>query len=475
MARSALLALIAFSPLIAQNATIPNADRKQVERQETVNRLIVRAHTLPPEFAADILLQAAGSHFVADKALKRELIDEAFDMAGNVQNPLPRTGGHWTDSQLGMISASQDLSMDTLSLRARSVEAMLSIDPEHAREMFMDIHLPAWARLTCKDSLAPAFDPYFRTLLAVFQKSFTAEERRKQDDLNFISELFRVIDSPLEIGPALNIALELKSPELLRILSGVLKNISPDPRSTMAFRLPADLSPIAAMDPSGMSFLEAYRGFLVSAYGNGRCSVALEMLDGQEILARQIRSFNALSARLEGLNRIVKDEVQNFSIEESYKEKPFWQSTGSQELLRSLQWLNHGNRDIPGDKRFWTAEERTSLEWTTKANDTLKMIDEWKVEEESSPLDYLYMKCDAYQTLAKLAPPGAVRNRAIDHLLIHLASSYADIEDHVAWFLPAHDLLKADEVFYGHEMARSPNPVLGAYGELSILLGSAKL
>jgi hypothetical protein len=459
--RCALLALLAFSPVMAQKVT----------QDDVVNRTLLRAHTLAPEFAADIILQLADSRFVTNKSQKAELIDEAFKMAGTAQNAFPRQGGHWTDSQLGMVHAAGRLSMDGLSLRTRSIEAMLPVNPTHAREMFLEIHLPSGTRLSCKDSLVPIFDQYFRTLLKVFQKSFSADERRDGADLDFISQRFRAIDSPLQIAPALKVALELKSPDLIGILAGVVKNLSPAPRSVTALPL-SDLSVIPALGSAGVGFLEAYREFLVSAYGKSRCSVALEMFQGGDPLTPPIRSFNGLVAQLEGLNPITKEEVQNYDIEESYKEKPFWDSSRSRELLRSLQWLTHGNRDLPGDQRFWTPQERTSLEWTSKAIETLKQVDGWKADDESSSVDYFYMKSHVYETLAKLAPLGAVRDRAINHLLVHLASSYADVEDHVAWFLPAHNLLNADAAFYAHEMSRSANPVLSAYGDLTILLGS---
>jgi hypothetical protein len=470
MRRSVTAALFAFLPLIAQEPVDPPKNREP-ETTEPVKRLLLRAQTLPPEFTSDILLRIADSALVPGAVAKRELIEESFSLAGSAQNPFPRAGGLWTDSQLGMISAAQDLSMDSLSLKTRSVELMLAIDPSRAREMFQSVHLSAWTRLSCKDPLAPVFDAYFRTLQLVFQQSFTKQERDRHDDAAFIADRFRAIDSPLQVRPALKVALDLKSPELLSILAGVLQNISPDARSTMALQTPSDLSPIAKLGSAGMAFLQSFRGFLVSAYGNSRCSSAMDTSAGKEILAGRIPAFNGLARQTEGLNRITREEVQEFTIEESYQEKPFWQSPKSKELLRSLQWLTHGNRPGQVPPKMWTAEERESLEWTSRATDTLKQIDDWKMDQEPTPLDYVYMKCSVYQQLAALAPPGTVRTRAIDHLLVHLASTYSDIDDHVAWFVPVHDLLQVDRVFYGHEMARSPNPVLAAYGELSVLLG----
>ena len=53
--------------------------------------------------------------------------------------------------------------------------------------------------------------------------------------------------------------------------------------------------------------------------------------------------------------------------------------------MSALKWLNHGNRDLPGDSRFFTPEERATEEWNAHFVDALTLIEGWKESEEIRP------------------------------------------------------------------------------------------
>jgi hypothetical protein len=55
-----------------------------------------RARSLPPEFAADALLRTAGSSTVTDVKWKREILEDAFNLAASAQEPFARR--NWTGS-----------------------------------------------------------------------------------------------------------------------------------------------------------------------------------------------------------------------------------------------------------------------------------------------------------------------------------------------------------------------------------------
>ena len=40
----------------------------------------------------------------------------------------------------------------------------------------------------------------------------------------------------------------------------------------------------------------------------------------------------------------------------------FWVSERARQVLNDLKWLNHGNRELRGSQRFWTAEEADPLD-----------------------------------------------------------------------------------------------------------------
>jgi len=47
---------------------------------------------LPPEFAADLLIRSVSSQIITEQKWKGELLQEAFNVAGNAQLSFPRIG-----------------------------------------------------------------------------------------------------------------------------------------------------------------------------------------------------------------------------------------------------------------------------------------------------------------------------------------------------------------------------------------------
>jgi hypothetical protein len=113
----------------------------------------------------------------------------------------------------------------------------------------------------------------------------------------------------------------------------------------------------------------------------------------------------------------------------------FWQSKRSKEVLNALKWLNHGNRNLPDDQRFWTIEERSTKEWDAHYHDLLKLIEAWKEEEETSAADYYFMVTHTYESLAALVPPGPAREDAMSNFLSFVEQRYATLENHNLWFV----------------------------------------
>ena len=107
----------------------------------------------------------------------------------------------------------------------------------------------------------------------------------------------------------------------------------------------------------------------------------------------------------------------------TYKDDQFWQSARSRQVLDALKWLNHGNRNLPDDQRFWTLAERSTMEWNAHYVDTLKLIEGWTPDEEPAPEDYYAMKAHVYMLLAGLVPPGKSRDNAMGMYRSFLESS----------------------------------------------------
>ena len=108
--------------------------------------------------------------------------------------------------------------------------------PLKARELFLEITRPALPPLTCDDPLFYDVGDYYQTLGAVAQSAFTAQERKKEEDLNFLLDYMGQVSSPAQLAPLARVIKSASvSPQQRDILwnkfYGLLESMQPDGRS----------------------------------------------------------------------------------------------------------------------------------------------------------------------------------------------------------------------------------------------------
>jgi hypothetical protein len=219
-----------------QPSDAPEEGKKRLPPE--VRLLVDDARSAPAEFAADALLRLAQSGKIPEPEQKRELIEEAFRLAANAQFPLPRKylGYFHVDTRTGYLRMAHDLKFDRLSLQCRAVRAMLAVDRKKARELFGELPGLAVPALTCADTLIPDVSDFYETLLAAAQETFSPEEVRRQEHVFFLATHLSSVTSPLQVGPAANVAADFRAsaPQremLLSAFAGALKKISGDDRA----------------------------------------------------------------------------------------------------------------------------------------------------------------------------------------------------------------------------------------------------
>jgi hypothetical protein len=83
--------------------------------------------------------------------------------------------------------------------------------------------------------------------------------------------------------------------------------------------------------------------------------------------------FNALVEKVDPVaavhKPITEEESKPLKDEGTFDPKMFWRSKRSKEVLNALNWLKHGNHDLPDNQRFGTLEERSSKEWDAHYHD----------------------------------------------------------------------------------------------------------
>jgi hypothetical protein len=437
-----------------------------------------RARSLPSEFCADSLLRIAKTDLILDPKWKRELIEEAFRTGARAQLPLKRRGAIHTDTRQAHESWTNDL--EALTLQLRAVLAMIPFDPIRARILFEEIALPELPNPECKDPLTADVDMYYTTAAKVFEKGFTPKELEKEEHLLFLERMIGTMRSPVQVGPVANMLRAVFVTPVQRaglhsryaVMLGSIRGSS----RVFGGTGPGSLTALMVLRQDGVPLpplATAIRGYLTNHLSGPRCT---DHLAAQGKLTAAAQAFNMLirPLGLTDVKPISVDEDTPSKIEPAYRLDEFWQSPRSKQVLEELRWLTHGNRDLPGDKRFWTLDERSTIEWTTRFYETLKLIEGWKEDEEPSREEYSAMKAHTYGTLARLAPPGKPREMAMGQWIQFLEQNYFLVENHNYWFTDVKFMLDETKATKDREnrdwilgeLTRSANPIIALYADL---------
>jgi len=183
--------------------------------------LIGQAHAAPPEFAADALLRIAEKAKLTPEG-KIELLEEAFRLAQRAHFSIPyRSFRAESDSLAATRNQAYRLQLDTLSLQARAVRALLPIAPAKARQYFELMRLPQLPQLTCAGALIPDVATFYDLLGQVAPATFSAKERAKEEDVNFVLNYISRITSPVQLAPAARLVKTQKEVVLVQF-NGIL-------------------------------------------------------------------------------------------------------------------------------------------------------------------------------------------------------------------------------------------------------------
>jgi len=460
------------------------ADAQERPKPEADFVNVVRS--LPAEYQADLLLKVAESKQLAsDKEWRRELIDEAFRIGQRAPESYPVAGGSHTDSRSYVTSSLYGL--DSLTLRLRAAERMIPIDPGRAAELFHETPIPAMPVLTCQSAQAPVFEDYYRVLREIHQKGFTQKERERGEPASLLKGAMASLQFPGQVEPFGKMLMLLDvSPmerqELFEAFGAALANVSPADRGFMRHEQSLlDFAFQARM--KGVVLTTVLRGlgsYITAPSGRGAMFGEYRAVD--ENRARAVLpigdSIHGVFARCEQAEpnaaSMAVAKVQPGRDAGKWDDGDFWQSARSKEVLNDLKWLNHGNRKLPDNQRFWTAEERQSSEWGTRYQELQKRIEGWKGEEEPNALDHFWMQSFALHAAAQLVPPGPGKEQAMRRWLTHFEQGYQPGAAQNAWFGLLRRALPSFKPMGGasngvEELLASRNPVVAAYAQWEVL------
>ena len=166
-----------------------------------MDALLDAARGAPAEFAADASIRMAALDQL-EKARRIELLEQAFQKASGAQQPYKRhaTFGRLNNSS-GFLNRAYGLDLDAMSLRLRAIEALLPLDAQKARELFLKTPPPKTPPLKCDDYLIYDVGRFYETLGSIARQSFTAEEVQAGEPFRLLERFAGAITSPVEVAP----------------------------------------------------------------------------------------------------------------------------------------------------------------------------------------------------------------------------------------------------------------------------------
>ena len=447
------------------------------DRPVEMTSVVDAALAAPPEFASDVLIRLAQSTRIKDSRWKRELLDEAFRLAGKSEQKTKRTYfGTVTDTREGYLELALSENIDALSLQAKVVAAMLDTDKTRARELFSQIPEPDRPTLTCDNALVPDVTQFYLVLKRIVNEGFTANETANGDALWFVQKYIQGIRSPVQVGPLAKTITGLKLPAsqmtvLIQSFGDSLKRVSGDFRTFISAasrdRLAqsfGDLSQVCDKLGIPKQYLaQSLRSFILSNFAAVQCT------DERVQPTKGVPGFVAVINRdLLRTAPISTDEILGSGVGPDTQTHPFWESSKSKNILNKLRKLRFGSDGQPR-----TDAEKATDDWHQSLSEFLNELDEWTAGDEQSDVDYFHEKAIMYRVLSDIIPDGLMRDKIWRENATFLTNGYLP-NNRIEWFMHAKHFLDRVNSLKGNErgefigiLKASSNPVLRAYAYLS--------
>jgi len=450
------------------------------ERSFKIESLANEAKAVAPEFGVDVMLRIVKSNRVTDLQWKREILEDAFHTAADLQNPLrqraiPLPAGS-ADTRPKYRTNAFDLRLDALSVKSRIVIEMLAIDKGRAVEMVNTISpkLPFKA-ITCSDAMVYDVSEFYQTLGKVSKTAFTEKQIDQGERLQFLMPYVQSMSSPAQIAPIAELIVSLQLPlkEFLPASDAfvaALKKISADDRSfSDALLRGGTLRGVVELFDSlrrqklpYKELLGALRRYLLKHLQNDRCQDTF--IDAGKGLPSFITDVNSLFPD----EPLTVDDIRPARLEPGPKMVSYYESVESAKLLSEFKSLRSDEKDQPISEA-----QMATAEWQQRMLEFLTELEAWSGTNEDSEMDYFNQKCVFYFSLAGIAPTGLLREKVIRSYIKILSQSELQKQDRIEWLLYANQLFQRVRSAERDEGANvveilsySQNPVMRLYAGL---------
>ncbi len=440
---------------------------------KTASLLIRDAESLPPEFAADIVLQVVEKGASLTASQKIRALKNAFDEAAQSQDDVLRrpwgSGVEETSEGLHAIALSMGR-LDRISQQSRAVQDIAGIDPKLARVKLGTIAVPRFDPPPCYATWLYFPDAYYEAVARVMTAAFSPEEISSGQRGEFLRSVVSRVVSHSQLPPVTRLitASDLSGTELANVISSyifVLDGLRGDAHSfyaTAGRSVDEFATLITRLDKQGivtLPLITSFRRYLVANFKATPCTPFKAQDSGK--LPSALEEFNTKFAnrfQAAGLTVITGEEIKNEVKDTSPidGEPPRWNSKDYSDLLFSGQGLP----DMP--------REKPSIE--AKYQEYLLRLNGWSNQSEPET-EFFHQKSLLYLGVIRRLGPSVMRtNVLMDFVKFLEQNSYQQVSK-VDWFLYTRRLLDvstqpAERSEVINALTSSGDPVLNLYGRL---------
>jgi hypothetical protein len=399
------------------------------------------ARSAPPEIFAGFLVRLVEGGKIPSLEWQKVLLQDAFTAAQQAHEPvrlIPVTGLP-TDTRASFRGRASDLQLDALSLEARVVRVLLTVDRASARLMFQSIPRVRGDAQACEDPLVTDASAYYEASGAVAQSAFTAEEKRQSAHVQFLIGVLSGVTTPAELaGMAHALAsVELQRPEFEIVASALEAKLDALPVNYRSFALKIEdladgLDFFAAraraqgVSTSGLG--AAFRRFVVAQMKGPRC---------EEDLNQATNFAGTMPVKYLGeLAPLTREEMKPSKRGPKFEAKSYFDADRSKDLADSLNRLR-----FPAEGQPFSEEQRSTGTWKVMFADFLRDFQSWSPS--GADIDVLHQRLTVLRWALELTPPGEDRIRVLRMCVSALQAGGADRQSPAEWFWQAKSIWSA--------------------------------
>jgi hypothetical protein len=406
-----------------------------------IETMVATARSAPPEIFADSIVHLVEGGRIPSIEWQKILLQEAFTAAQQAHEPvrLLAVAGLESDTRASFRAKAGDLQLDALSLEARVLKTLITVDRTMARQMFQGLPPVSAPGTACEDPLIPDGGAYYEAAGAVAQSAFPAEEKQQSAHVQFLIAALTGATTPAEVAGFVRALgeVELNRSEMEMAASALEAKLDAIPVNYRSFALKLDdlasgLDFFAArargQEISTAALGAAFRRFLVTQMKGPRCQ---EDYDQAAAFASTmwVKSLGDLAP-------LTKDEMKPSSRGGRLEAQSYFDTDHAKELAESLNRLR-----FPSEGRPFSEEQRSTGAWRVLFSDFIRDYQAWSPA--GSDIDTLHQRLTVLRWLLELTPAGDDRNRVLRLSIEALKSGGADKQSPAEWFWQAKSILSA--------------------------------